>query len=177
MCINALCAREVPKVWACKADRIGHFSYLKEKSSFIPAIPKVLDLQFCHCVCTKIGDSDYSFVSVSVNRSDHHAYGFHGVEASSVVRPEDAILELVAIHTTRVPHAIKVGLTTCIVPPATFMEVSTVSCKKGRYCMSKTVCALDLKNDFYVTTSHQWSTNKSKFNNNLRRHPCLDPAW
>lgn len=76
--------------------------------------------------------SGFGFVSASVNRSDHHAHSFHRVEASSVVRPEDAVLELVPIHTARVPHTIEIGLATCVVPPATFVEVSTVSCSEVR---------------------------------------------
>lgn len=76
--------------------------------------------------------SGFSFVFTSVNRSDHHAHSFHGVEASAVVRPEDAVLELVTIHAAGVPHSIEIGLATCIVPPATFMEVSAVSCSEVR---------------------------------------------
>lgn len=76
--------------------------------------------------------SGFSFGLALVDGSDQHAHSFHGVEASAVVCPEDAVLELVAIHTAGVPDAIEIGLATCIVPPATFMEVSTVSCSEVR---------------------------------------------
>lgn len=94
------------------------------------SFPVLLKFQFATAHAQKLC-SGFVFCA-SVDGSDHHAHSFHRVEASSVVRPEDAVLELVAIHAASVPDTIKIGLATCIVPPATLMEVSTVSCSKGQ---------------------------------------------
>lgn len=108
-------------------------------SSKVPVVPLHMHRDGGIKLCAGFG-----FGFASVNRSDHHAHSFHGVEASSVVRPEDAVLELVAIHATRVPDSVEIGLAACIVPPATFMEVSTVSCRKVRQeKISKAGCSFD----------------------------------
>lgn len=107
-------------------------------SSKVPVVPLFMHREGG----IKLG-SGFGFASV--NGPDHHAHSFHGVEASSVVRPEDAILELVAIHATRVPDAIKIGLPTCIVPPATLMEVSTVSCSTIKHGQEQRVRQLVLR--------------------------------
>lgn len=65
--------------------------------------------------------------SNSVERANHHADGLERVEASSVFSPEDPILELAAVHTSGVPHPVQISLPTRVVPPAAFVEVSTVA--------------------------------------------------
>lgn len=126
--INALCAGEPPKIWSREADNTGHF-YLLE--SGLGILSQFLSLHMHRDGGVKLC-SGFGFVFGSVDRPDHHAHSFHGVETSSVVSPEDAILELVSIYATRVPDTIEIGLATCIVPPSTFMEVSTVTCSKVR---------------------------------------------
>lgn len=68
----------------------------------------------------------------SVYGPDHHADRFHGVEASTVVGPEDPILELATVDASGVPDTVEIGLATSVVPPASFMEMGTVTCCGGR---------------------------------------------
>lgn len=63
----------------------------------------------------------------SVDRSYHYADRLEGVRSSSVLGPEDSILELTAVNPSAVPYAVQVGLATGVVPPAALMEVSTVT--------------------------------------------------
>lgn len=67
----------------------------------------------------------------SVNGPNHHAHALHGVGASPVVSPEDAVLEFTAVDTPSVPHSVEVGLAASVVPPASFMEVRAVTCGGG----------------------------------------------
>lgn len=64
---------------------------------------------------------------VSVNRSDHEADWLEGVETSSILCPKDSILKFAAVNPPTVPYTIQVGLTTGIIPPATLMEVRTIT--------------------------------------------------
>lgn len=64
----------------------------------------------------------------SVYRPDEHTDSLHGVEAAAIVGPEDSILKFAAVYTSRIPYAIQVGLAAGIVPPASFMEMRTVTC-------------------------------------------------
>lgn len=68
----------------------------------------------------------------SVYGPDHHADSFHGVEASTVVGPEDPVLELAAVDASGVPDTVEIGLAASVVPPAPFVEVGTVTCRGGR---------------------------------------------
>lgn len=65
---------------------------------------------------------------LSVYGPDHHADGLHRVEASTVVGPEDAVLEFAAVDASGVPDTVEVGLATSVVPPASFVEMGTVTC-------------------------------------------------
>lgn len=65
---------------------------------------------------------------LSVDWANHHADRLKRVEASSIISPEDPILELASVHAPGVPHTVQIGLPTSVVPPATFVEVSTVAC-------------------------------------------------
>lgn len=67
---------------------------------------------------------------ISVYWSDHHTDRSEWVEPASVLSPEDSVLKLAAIDAARVPHAIQIRLTTCVVPPATFVEMSAVACRE-----------------------------------------------
>lgn len=67
----------------------------------------------------------------SVYRPDEHTDGLHGVEAAAIVGPEDSILKFAAVHASRIPHAIQVGLAAGVVPPASFMEMRTVTCNRN----------------------------------------------
>ena len=67
----------------------------------------------------------------SVYGPDHHADRLHGVEASAVVSPEDPILEFASVDASVVPDTIKIGLAASVVPPASFVEMGTVSCCGG----------------------------------------------
>lgn len=72
-------------------------------------------------------DSGVETVPGSVDRSYHYADRLEGVRSSSVLGPEDSILELTAVNPSAVPHSIQVGLTTGVVPPTSLMEVGTVT--------------------------------------------------
>ena len=65
--------------------------------------------------------------SSSVDGSNHHACSLERVKPSTVLGPEDAILELAAVHASTVPHPIQVGLATPTVPPAPLVEVGAVT--------------------------------------------------
>lgn len=67
----------------------------------------------------------------SVYRPDEHTDSLHGVEAAAIVGPEDSILKFAAVYTSRIPYAIQVGLAASIVPPASFMEMRTVTCNRN----------------------------------------------
>lgn len=79
------------------------------------------------CPCTSLAYS----VS-SVYGPDQHADRLHGVEASTVVGPEDPILEFASVDASSVPDTVKIGLAASVVPPASFMEMGTVTCCGGR---------------------------------------------
>lgn len=64
----------------------------------------------------------------SVNGPDQHTDRLHRVEASAVVRPEDPILEFAAVNASGVPDTVKIGLAASVVPPASFVEMGTVTC-------------------------------------------------
>lgn len=74
----------------------------------------------------------------SVYGPDHHADRLHRVEASAIVGPEDPILEFAAVDASGVPDTIKIGLAASVVPPASFMEMGTVTCcgETGRAMIS-----------------------------------------
>ena len=79
------------------------------------------------CPCTGLV---YSISSVY--GPDHHADTLHGVEASAVVGPEDPILEFASVDASGVPDTVKISLATSVVPPASFMEMGTVTCCGGK---------------------------------------------
>lgn len=72
------------------------------------------------------------YLEVSVNRLDHHLYCPQGVGPASVFSPENAILVLASVVTTSVPYSVEVRVCTGVVPPASFMEVGAVSCRRNR---------------------------------------------
>lgn len=86
--------------------------------------------------------------AASVYGPDQHADRLHGVETPAVVGPEDAVLEFAAVHSSGVPDTVEVGLATGIVPPASFMEMGTVTCygikgiRRKKKLMGKRVCLI-----------------------------------
>lgn len=62
-----------------------------------------------------------------VDGSDQHTDRLHGVEPSAILSPENPILEFAAVDASSVPDTVEVGLSTSIVPPASFMEMGTVT--------------------------------------------------
>lgn len=84
----------------------------------------------------------------SVYRPDEHTDSLHGVEAAAVVGPEDSILKLAAVYASHIPHAIQVGLAASVVPPASFMEMCTVTCNR-KWVMTISLCR-SLELDFKV---------------------------
>lgn len=64
----------------------------------------------------------------SVYGPDQHTDRLHRVEAAAIVGPEDPVLEFAAVDASGVPDTIKIGLATSVVPPASFMEMGTVTC-------------------------------------------------
>ena len=67
----------------------------------------------------------------SVNRLDHHLYSPQGVGPASVFSPENPILVLASVMATSVPYSVEVRVCTGIVPPASFMKVGAVSCRRN----------------------------------------------
>lgn len=63
----------------------------------------------------------------SVYGPDQHTDRLHRVEASAVVRPEDPILEFAAVNASGVPYTVQIGLAASVVPPASFVEMGTVT--------------------------------------------------
>lgn len=66
----------------------------------------------------------------SVYGPDQHPDSLHRVEASTVVGPENPILEFAAVNASGVPDTVQVGLTASVIPPASFMEMGTVTCSR-----------------------------------------------
>lgn len=66
--------------------------------------------------------------SSSVYRSDHHLNCFQGVGTSPVLSPKYSILVLAPVVASSVPHPVQIGVCARVVPPAPFVEMSTVSC-------------------------------------------------
>lgn len=77
------------------------------------------------CICRPCFGS--VLLAASVYGPDQHANGLHGVETAAVVGPEDPVLEFAAVHSSGVPDTVKVSLATSVVPPASFMEMGTVT--------------------------------------------------
>lgn len=79
-----------------------------------------------------LGLHNYTWTSLacgisSVYGPDQQTHGLQRVEASAVVRPEDPILEFAAVNASGVPDTVKVGLAASVVPPASFVEMGTVT--------------------------------------------------
>ena len=66
----------------------------------------------------------------SVYGPDQHTDSLHRVEASTIVGPENPILEFAAVNASGVPDTVQIGLTASVVPPASFMEMGTVTCRR-----------------------------------------------
>lgn len=86
-------------------------------------------------LCNLFGD----YLS-SVNRLDHHLNGPQGVWPASVLSPENSILVLASIMASSVPYSIEVRVCTGVVPPASFMKVRTVSCRRNTDTEVKFFC-------------------------------------
>lgn len=63
----------------------------------------------------------------SVYGSDQYPDRLHGVEASTIVGPENPVLEFAAVDASSVPDTVKIALAASVVPPASFVEVGTVT--------------------------------------------------
>lgn len=61
---------------------------------------------------------------------DHHHHFFERVGASSELSPVDAVLVAAPVMAPTVPDPVEVGVGAGIVPPASFLVVGTVSCKR-----------------------------------------------
>lgn len=83
----------------------------------------------------------------SLYRPDEHTDSLHGVEAAAIVGPEDSVLKFAAVYTSRVPYAIQVRLAARIVPPASFMEMCTVTCNRNWMVVICLYRGLTLKSD------------------------------
>lgn len=103
---------------------------------------------------------------------DEHTDSLHGVEAAAIVGPEDSILKFVAVYASHIPYAIQVGLAASIVPPASFMEMRTVTCNRIWVMVICFYRSLEL--DFKVKFQNIWRGCMFGY---LRRHLCLDPEW
>lgn len=61
---------------------------------------------------------------------DHHHHFFERVGASSELSPVDAVLVAAPVMAPTVPDPVEVGVGAGIIPPASFLVVGTVSCKR-----------------------------------------------
>lgn len=71
------------------------------------------------------------YLEPSVNGLDHHLHCSQGVGPASVLSPENPVLVLASVMATSVPYTIEVRVCTGIVPPASFMKVGAVSCRRN----------------------------------------------
>lgn len=58
---------------------------------------------------------------------DHHGNSFERVGPPMELCPVDPILVAAAIVSTPIPHPIQIGVGTHMIPPATFLVMSTVA--------------------------------------------------
>lgn len=58
---------------------------------------------------------------------DHHGNSFKGVGPSVELGPVDPILVAAAVMSAPIPHTIQIGVGTHVVPPASFLVMSTVT--------------------------------------------------
>ena len=58
---------------------------------------------------------------------DHHGHSLQRIGASVELCPVDSVLVTTAIVPASVPHPVQIGVGTHVVPPAPFLEVSTVT--------------------------------------------------
>lgn len=83
----------------------------------------------------RLGEPDVKFCVIylepSVNGFDHHLHCSQGVGPASVLSPENSILVLASVMATSVPYTVEVRVCAGIVPPASFMEVGAVSCRRN----------------------------------------------
>lgn len=70
-----------------------------------------------------------AYAFFSIYGPDHHADRLHWVETSAIVGPEDTILVFATVDTSVVPDTVEIGLATSVVPPASFMEMGTITCE------------------------------------------------
>lgn len=84
-----------------------------------------------------LGTKSFHWVSVlfwldspfpaSVDGPDQNTDRLHGVEPSAIFGPENPVLEFAAIDASGVPDTVEIGLSTSVVPPASLMEMGTVT--------------------------------------------------
>lgn len=70
-----------------------------------------------------------AYAFFSIYGPDHHADRLHRVETSAIVGPEDTILVFATVDPSVVPDTVEIGLATSVVPPASFMEMGTITCE------------------------------------------------
>lgn len=101
---------------------------------------------------------------------NHHGNSFEGVGPPMELCPVDSILVAAAVVSTPVPHPVQIGMGTHVVPPATFLIMSTVTWfKKKKRAENRLVNVLGWKQSRLM--------NKIVGRTDLRSCPCLDLEW
>lgn len=102
-------------------------------------------LLFIWCLTLKAWGELLSVECVGV-RPNHHDNFLQWIWAPSKFSPVDAILVSTSVVSTSVPHTVKVGVCTCIVPPSTFLVMSTVTCNRREELLCKEAVRIILAN-------------------------------
>lgn len=92
----------------------------------------------------------WALLGDSVDRLDHHLDGPQGVGPASVFSPENAILVLASVMTTSVPYSVEVRVCTGVVPPASFMKVGAVSCRRHTDSEVKVLLNMTFANEYVL---------------------------
>lgn len=95
---------------------------------------------------------------------DHHENFLQGVGPSVELSPVDPILVATSIVSTPIPHAVQIGVCAHVIPPASFLVMSAVTCEKHSYRHKKS-------NHFRKLLG--WD----KMGTDLDSCPCRGPEW
>lgn len=85
---------------------------------------------YCPPAWSGWGRRGSSVEGAGVGPNHHHDF-LERIGASAELSPVDAVLVAAPVVATTVPDPVEVGVGTGVVPPAAFLIVGTVSCRRG----------------------------------------------